>query len=459
MSIKVKLTLWYLIIVCSFVALFGIAAYLLLVDGLSRNTVDPWDMQIASIENLPDGSGLVTGFTSVSGGAGTDNDYNIMEIPKASLIERASKDGTIEIQALDGKVLRINRQLLADSNVSFERQGWAYILTSKSNPNDLKFVVATQSERNIESIFGIFKRILFFAATASIFMVSLLGFLLARRMLQPLQDITGVAREMDVNNFRQRLVVDRKDELGELALALNQAFDNMQTDLDNERHVSENLSHELRTPLAIAQAKASLALTKKRSDEEYQSALETVSREISHLSAVIDKLFFLAKSENESTLEAAEIDLRELLTEIASDAELLCGPKNLHFEFDVPDPAGDFTLEGDVVRLRELFLNLIDNAIKYTPPGEKICLFLARQDGKAIITVKDNGIGIAEEHLPNIFKRFYRLDRNGSGLGLAISQRIAKLHGGNIKVESKEGLGSTFTVNLPLIRISTTGRV
>ena len=155
------------------------------------------------------------------------------------------------------------------------------------------------------------------------------------------------------------------------------------------------------------------------------------------------------------------MNLKDLLNEVASDAQVLCEPKNITLRSELLghlDPSGAPMVRADAVRIRELFLNLLDNAVRYTPDGGTITISLDREGDFARASVKDTGTGIPAEHLGSIFKRFYRVDKSrsreegGVGLGLAISQRIAQIHGGRIEVESEVGRGSRFTVVLPLAK-------
>jgi signal transduction histidine kinase len=202
------------------------------------------------------------------------------------------------------------------------------------------------------------------------------------------------------------------------------------------------------------QSETTLALSKTRSPEEYRKSLEVISEEITHMSSVISKLLFLARVDNgKDNLNLSRVSLNELLSELASDVEVLSEDKSLNFELKLDD---HLEVIGDKVKLRELFLNLLDNAIRCTPPHGRIIVSLSRSGDKALIAVADTGVGISEEHLPHIFERFYRVnkshpaDNSGSGLGLAISKHIAEMHQGVIEVSSRAGLGATFTVVLPL---------
>jgi len=143
-----------------------------------------------------------------------------------------------------------------------------------------------------------------------------------------------------------------------------------------------------------------------------------------------------------------------LLAELASDMAPLAQEKAVSFSFG---PLDDLTVKGDKLKLRQLFLNILDNAIRYTPSGGAVCGSLVRKNGSACVTISDTGAGIPPEHLPHIFDRFYRVDSarsradGGTGLGLAIASSVAKLHGGEIVVESQVGRGSTFSITLPLL--------
>jgi signal transduction histidine kinase len=191
-----------------------------------------------------------------------------------------------------------------------------------------------------------------------------------------------------------------------------------------------------------------------RSGEEYRRVLESTLEEILSLTTIVENLLTLAKADQElSQPEFSQVHVRALLAELYEDCEILAGKKGitLHMQ-DIPDAI----MVGDRVRLRQMLLNLVDNAIKYTAPGGSVSIGMHRRDGEAIVTVRDTGIGISEEHIEKIFDRFYRVDKararelGGTGLGLSIARWIAELHRGRLTVESTPRVGSTFTVQLPL---------
>lgn len=280
------------------------------------------------------------------------------------------------------------------------------------------------------------------------------GIFLARRALKPVDDISRTALEIEEKDLSRRIPVKTKDELGRLAATLNQMIERLERAFKRQREFTGDASHELRTPLSVIQAEASLALQKERSPEEYRESLATISEEARHMGAIIEELLTLARADSGTEKFVFDtIDLGELLRGVAADGEVLCQEKGLRFQTDAWP---SIRIRGDRAKLRQLFLNLLDNAVKYTPAGGTVSISASSTDREAVVTVRDTGMGIPPEHLPHIFERFYRVDKarsraeGGAGLGLAIALHIARSHGGTITVESELGKGSAFHVHLPL---------
>jgi heavy metal sensor kinase len=276
-------------------------------------------------------------------------------------------------------------------------------------------------------------------------------------MLEPVDTIAKTAREIAEKGRSNRIeVYNENDELGRLAATLNWTFDKLQDALKRESQFTADASHELRTPLSIMRGETSLALSKERGPDEYRQSLEVIAAEIARMSATVNRLLTLTRADSGTEiLNLHRIDLTGFLTELASDVEALAEEKSLNFKLNIIDKP---VIEGDVVKLRELFLNLVDNAVRYTDVGGDITLSLSKENNMACVAVADTGAGIAPEHLPHIFERFYRANKtstensSGAGLGLAICKSIAELHGGRIEVESLVGKGSKFRVMLPVVK-------
>ncbi len=315
-------------------------------------------------------------------------------------------------------------------------------------------IVAGRLTREIREILAIFRVVIIFAALAVVILAGVGGMFMANRTLKQVDHITDIAREIGEGDLSRRIDIRSEDEMGKLAATLNWMILRLETAFRKQRQFAADASHELRTPLAIIQAESSLVLDKKRTQAEYRKSLELVSQEVSYMAEIIGKLLLLARSDAaEETADFQEVNLKDLLRDVSSVVESLAQEKGLVFTLGALD---NLTVKGDRLKLRQLFLNILDNAIRYTPSGGAVSGSLVRKEGNAYVTVCDTGAGIPPEHLPHIFDRFYRVDNarsradGGTGLGLAIASSIAKLHGGEIQVESQVGKGSAFYVTLPL---------
>ena len=281
------------------------------------------------------------------------------------------------------------------------------------------------------------------------------GIFLAGRALKPVDKIAQTAQEIGESDLSRRINVNTKDELGRLAATLNAMIGRLEKAFQRQKQFTSDASHELRTPLAVIEAESTLALQKERPPNDYRQSLETISQEARQMSSLIEQLLALARADaGKEQWNFTEVNLGKLITNLGTDVEVLCQEKGLSFQLGQTQ---DLVVKGDEARLRGLFMNLLDNAIKYTPSPGTVSVSLRREGQMAVVAVKDTGVGIPAENIPFIFERFYRVDKSrsrtegGTGLGLAISRHIAEAHGGKIEVESQVGTGSTFSVWLPLL--------
>jgi heavy metal sensor kinase len=280
------------------------------------------------------------------------------------------------------------------------------------------------------------------------------GIFLARRALKPVDKIAQTAQEIEESDLTRRINVNTKDELGRLAATLNEMIGRLEKAFQRQKQFTSDASHELRTPLAVIEAESTLALQKERAPSDYRQSLETISQESTQMSSLIEQLLSLARADSgKEQWNFAEVNLGKLITNLSTDVEVLCQEKGLSFQLGQTQ---DLVVKGDEARLRELFMNLLDNAIIYTPAPGTVSVSVRREGQMAVVAIKDTGVGIPAEDIPLIFERFYRVDKSrsraegGTGLGLAICRHIAQAHGGKIEVESQVGMGSTFSVWLPL---------
>ena len=298
---------------------------------------------------------------------------------------------------------------------------------------------------------------LFFGVPLVLLLASAGGYFLARKSLAPIASMNSQTQRISAENLSSRLdVTNSRDELGNLAITINDLLARFESSFTAQQRFIADASHELRTPLAVLRGETEVALGKTRTVGEYQQSLSLIQEEAERLSRIVEDLFMLARQpvNTRAALNSEEISLNEAVRDCARAARVLAQRKGVRLKLESDPPS--IALNGDEELIKRMILNLLDNAVKYTPPGGEISLALARQNGNAEIVVRDNGIGIPETDQARVFDRFYRVDKararalGGAGLGLSIAQWIVEAHGGQIGVESSPGRGSTFTVSLPV---------
>ncbi len=280
------------------------------------------------------------------------------------------------------------------------------------------------------------------------------GWFLAARALRPVESITRAAERIAEGDLSQRLSAPQSsDEIGRLAATFNKMIARLDASFRQVRQFGTDASHELRTPLTVLKGETELALRRDRTAEDYRQVLESGLEEIDHMTSIVDELFFLSRADlGEVKMESLPVRLDSLLEDVHRQASVLGQESGIQV---VLMRAAPCTVLGDELRLRELLLNLVDNAVKYSQPNGKVELDLMCDGHAARLSVRDQGIGVEPEALPRIFDRFYRSDsarahaKIGTGLGLAICRWIVEAHHGQIDVQSVPGHGSAFTVVLP----------
>lgn len=286
----------------------------------------------------------------------------------------------------------------------------------------------------------------------------LFGRWIANRALVPVdQIITEVEEISDGRSLYRRLAQPMiKDEFGRLAETLNLMMARLERSFVSLRRFTADASHELKTPLTVLRAGVERAITTPGLPPETLPVLEETLQEVNRMTELVDALLTLARAdEGRAPLHREPVDLREIVAESQETGELLAEEARVAIVVTMTERP--VVLEVDRSRIRQLLLNLLTNAVKYTPAGGRVEIRLSDEPARVVLAVADSGIGIAPGDLPHIFDRFYRADtartrtgeRPGAGLGLAICKWIAEAHGGEISVQSRPGRGTTFTVTLP----------
>lgn len=323
-----------------------------------------------------------------------------------------------------------------------------------------RLVGVVQVARNLgllQQTLGELRLIYLLIGPFALFWLCLGCWFLSDQLVAPIIEVTEAAKAINAENLMRRLPSNGyPDELGQMVATFNQMFERLESAFRRVRQFSGDASHELRTPLTILRGETEVTLRWAKTPEEFRDMLHSNLEEIDRMERIIENLLLLAKSESgELTLEIKDFNLSDLVQALYMQGRTLGEAKRIGVSLRV-DIDEELRICGDELRLRQMFLNLIANGIKYTPEGGSLELAMSREGALARIDVTDTGIGIPVEAQPFIFDRFFRVDKarnrmdGGSGLGLSIVKSIAVAHGGRISVQSSPGQGSTFTVLLPI---------
>jgi heavy metal sensor kinase len=327
----------------------------------------------------------------------------------------------------------------------------------KSNPQTHLWLQVAQSLQPITKALDHLLTLILFALPLVLLFAGFGGLFLANRALSPINKIIRTAEAINPDDLSYRINYQGvTDEVGRLAMTLDRMLDRIELAFEHERRFIADASHELRTPLTVIKGQIGVALSRQRTPAVYQATLQDVESQADRLIHLTNGLLLLARLEQEQ-LQGQEnfwqVDLSNLLEILAEQIQPIAKDKQIDFQVEI---VPDIWILGNCDLLTSLFLNLLDNAIKYTPVGGQVSLTTRKDQQTIAISTSNTGEGIATEKLPYLFDRFYRLERDrnkntkGTGLGLAIASLITRCHGGQITVSSQINQLTTFEVTLPL---------
>ena len=331
------------------------------------------------------------------------------------------------------------------------------VIVAVSGDPQLGFAAVSEPVGVVEEALSQLRRDSFALVPLVLLLASLGGYFLARQSLAPIASMNEQTQRISAESLSSRLdITNHRDELGRLATTINDLLARLENSFNEQQRFIADASHELRTPLAVLRGETEVALGKTRTVQEYQESLLLIQEEAERLSRIVEDLFILARHplESPTPLIKEPVSLNAAVNDCARAAQVLAVLKGVRLK--VQNEGESITLNGDAELIKRMILNLLDNAVKYTPKGGEISLTLERQNGNAEIVVRDSGIGIADSDQQRVFDRFYRVDKarsrslGGAGLGLSIVQCIVEAHGGDVQIVSTPHHGSTFTVSLPL---------
>jgi heavy metal sensor kinase len=477
-SVRVRLTLWYTgALALVLVALAGIT-YFLYWHNLSQRT----DSEIAQLADA-----FVTTFKAeLADENGQDAVKTAVHVamlehhfPGTEFVLLDSK-GTVQESSLDLSPEGHSRENL--DIAFFSSDSFRSFVSGASKPGDLHTIhkgrdgyralvrplsagehsyqlVVLQSLHPQREMMEDIRNIFLWVIPVALLLASLGGYFLARKSLAPIAEMASQARGMGAANLHRRLsVVNERDELGQLAETFNQLLERLEASFEQQRRFMADASHELRTPVAILRGEAEVTLSQpERSNDEYRQTLSILREESQRLAHIIEDLFTLARADaGQYPLALRDAYLDELASEALVRARSLALSKNITLTSAI-EP--DLSILADEALLGRMLLNLLDNAIKYSPPGSTITLSCRRDGDHYLLSVSDNGPGIPAGQQPRIFERFFRTDKarsrsegetGGAGLGLSIARWIAEAHHGQLVLTHSDSSGSTFTLTIPV---------
>jgi heavy metal sensor kinase len=465
-SIRFRMALWYAALLAGALVLFGAASYVGLQRYLQKSLEESLVKQARSIGDV-----LIVNINQ-SGEDYVNNEITEHYSPeingrfirvtradgKQIFISGVPKDGTFDPARVPRPQLPVSRAFSYEVEMSHGHELLLHALPYKSR-DGARFLIEVAAPYNqIESVlrgllltFGLGLPLIVALAISG-------GYVLMRRAWRPVDEIRQKAAQITSRNLGERLPVVRTgDELERLATDLNRMIERLEESFHQMNRFSADASHELRTPLTVLQGELeSMARSSSDFPAEIRDTIGSALEETQRLSKIVENLLAISRLEaGEARKQLERLDFAELARSTADQMRLLADEKHIHLDCNTTEPV---EVDADPARLKQVVVNLLDNAIKYTPAKGRVGISVTRQDSRAVLEIADTGIGISRDDLPHIFDRFYRADKarsrqmGGTGLGLSIVRSICLAHNGQVKVESMEGQGSVFHVELPLAK-------
>jgi heavy metal sensor kinase len=463
-SIRFRMALWYAALLAGALALFGAATYLGLERYLQKSLEESLIKQARSIGDV-----LIVNINQ-SGEDYVNNEITEHYSPeingrfirvtradgKRIYVSGPPKDGTFDPTLVGAPRLPFTQEFTREVEMSDEHELLLHGLPCKA-ADGTKFLIEVAGPYNqIESV--LYGLLLTFALGLPLIVAIAIGggYILMRGALRPVDEIRQKAAQITSRNLSERLpVVHTGDELERLATDLNHMIERLEESFHQINRFSADASHELRTPLTVLQGELEAIAQKGQSlPEDVRDTIGSALEETHRLAKIVESLLAISRLEaGEERVQRVRLDFAELARSTADQMRLLAEEKHVALDCDLTEPV---EVDADPSRLKQVVVNLLDNAIKYTPESGKVSISATQRDGRAVLEVADSGIGISSADLPHIFDRFYRADKarsrqlGGTGLGLSIVRSICLAHGGQVTVKSTEGRGSLFRVELPL---------
>jgi heavy metal sensor kinase len=478
-SVRVRLTLWYTGVLALVLIVLSLTTYFI----LRRTTAQRVDGSLIEIAD----AFLTTLHAEMKDEAGPDSFVNAAQ---EAMVEHRFRDQVYAILDDKGQIILTSSELpagktdngltatelaasesfrgLADDalhadhafrNVRGHRGGYRGYAKHFQASGGTYILVVVQSRHPQQEMLEEISTTFAWAIPLTVLLASAGGYFLARKSLAPVVGMSSQAGRISAANLHERLAVqNEKDELGHLAASFNGLLDRLDESFERQRRFMSDASHELRTPVAILRGEAEVALSREgRSIGEYRESLAVLDAEARRLTHIVEDLFTLTRADaGQYPISAHDFYLDELVADCVRSVRTLALAKEISL---ATDAGGELPIHADENLLRRMILNLIDNAVKYTPKGGSVTISCRQEGQEYAISISDTGPGIAPELQPRIFERFFRADKarsrsesdgGGAGLGLSIARWIAEAHNGRLELKQSGPGGSMFTAFLPV---------
>jgi two-component system, OmpR family, sensor kinase len=461
MSIRTRLTLWYTGLLALTLLLLGILIYSvvgrILIVNLQERLLAQAESVVAVIQQENDPMAVILS--------------NRVRLPANNAFE---SQYFVQIIQLDGRAVQLSE------NLRGQRLPVAPLMLQNLVPGQPRFMTVQAADvrlhaaslpipignqivgvvevaalmASIDDALAVIRRALLFGSVLALILAGVGGSILARAALQPIKNVTETAQQITgTSDLSQRIPMGTvNDEVGQLTATVNDMLGRLEGSFDTQQRLVADVSHELRTPLTTIQGNLDLLRRGAADDPTMRNeSLAAIGNETARMRRLVNDLLLLAQADAGLQLQLQPVELDTLILDVYRQGQVISQGTGVRVRLGAEDQA---VVLGDADRLRQLLLNLVDNAIKYTPSDGDVTLTLKREAGWVLVSVADTGCGIPEEDLPHIFERFYRADRSrarpgGAGLGLSIAKWVAEAHGGELEVESEPGQGTVFTLYLP----------
>ena len=453
-SVRTRLTLWYVAILALVIIVFAGLTYFFTIRVLNRDLNSRLEEMSRNFKVALDAEQ-------------SDEEENRQsdQIISETLNEFSFRDYQFAVFAGDGRLVAStvnfalpkgveNSSLFSDVSIEHETfRGYVSPLESGQNQYRLLILYSLKEQKTFEYRLT---RIFLVAVPLVLLLAGIGGYFLARKSLSPIVEMSRQASQIGATNLHERLpVANEKDELGTLAATFNLLLSRLENSFAQQKRFMADASHELRTPIAIVRGESEVALSKtNRASKDYRESLSIVHDESKRLTRIVEDLFTLARADaGQFQTNFTRVYLDEILADCSRAVRVLGEKRNISIQLEALE---EMPFQGDEQLLHRLFLNLLDNAVKYNRESGEIKIKAQKIGGDYRITFSDTGIGILDQEQPKIFERFYRADKarsraeetetSGAGLGLAIAEWIASLHQGKIELVSSDETGSVFAV-------------